>query len=95
MWQQRIVVRWMRLKPAWSGARRERRCRCIMMLCCCTCWKSPDREADDRPPYARIGELFSQVRPPHHANEDRLFFAQRCPQQCHWILRLYDMAWHR
>ncbi len=41
---------------------RERRCQCLMALCCCRWWKSPDREADDRPPYARIGELFSQAK---------------------------------
>ena len=40
---------------------RERRCHCLMIVCCCNCYSGRKRD-QHRPAYAAMGELFSQVR---------------------------------
>lgn len=40
---------------------RERRCHCLMVVCCCHCCRRTDKDNGEAPPYARMGELFSQV----------------------------------
>ena len=40
---------------------RERRCHCLMVVLCCHCCRATDRETGEQPPYARMGQLFSQV----------------------------------
>jgi hypothetical protein len=42
------------------GCDRERRCHCLMVVCCCN-WCSHARKDQARPAYAAMGELFSQV----------------------------------
>ena len=42
------------------GCDRERRCHCLMVVCCCN-WCSHNRKDQARPAYAAMGELFSQV----------------------------------
>ena len=44
-----------------GALRRERRCHCLMVVCCCN-WFSGHRKDQARPAYAAMGELFSQVR---------------------------------
>ena len=39
---------------------RERRCHCLMIVCCCNCF-SERKKDQHRPAYAAMGELFSQV----------------------------------
>ncbi|CAL8465267.1 g4802 [Coccomyxa elongata] len=39
----------------------ERRCHCLMVVLCCHCCRATDRETGEQPPYARMGQLFSQL----------------------------------